>query len=174
MRVAARRTSRPRAKPLSDGPTLDHSAASGIGGWPLYAQPVTVGERIVFILAFFTFVVVVGAIPAYVIGVRRQVPSPGVAFIPYCGATIVFLRSMNMSGWAALFLLVPFVNLIFIIWLFFSMPNRHRRTRLWGFPLLLLPLVGLYIYAFTLSREMRPQDEGLRGYHVPTGFARSR
>jgi hypothetical protein len=135
---------------------------------------VTVGERIVLIVAFFALVVVIGGVPAYVIGLRRQVSSPGVAFIPYCGATIVFLRSMDMSGWAALFLLVPFVNLIFIIWLFFSMPNRHRRSRLWGFPLLLLPVVGLYVYAFTLSRDVRPRDEGLRGYHVPAGFARSR
>jgi hypothetical protein len=132
---------------------------------------VTVGERIVVIVAFLTIVFVVGAVPAYVIGLRRQVRSPGVAFIPYFGATIVFLRSMDITGWAALFVVVPFVNLIFIIWLFFSMPNRHRRTRLWGFPLLLLPIVGLYIYAFTLSRDLRPRDEGLVGYHVPAGFA---
>jgi hypothetical protein len=132
---------------------------------------VTVGERIVVIVVFLTIVVVVGAVPAYVIGLRRQVRSPGVAFIPYFGATIVFLRSMDITGWAALFVVVPFVNLIFIIWLFFSMPNRHRRTRLWGFPLLLLPIVGLYIYAFTLSRDVRPRDEGLSGYHVPAGFA---
>jgi hypothetical protein len=134
---------------------------------------VTVGERIAFLLAFLAVVVVVGAVPAYVIGLRRQVRSPGVAFVPFVGATIVFLRSMDISGWATLFVLVPVVNLIFTIWLFFAMPDRHGRTRLWGF-LLLLPIVGLYIYAFTLSRDVRPRDEGLVGYHVPAGFARGR
>jgi hypothetical protein len=114
--------------------------------------------------------VIVGAVPAYVIGLRRQVRSPGVAFVPYFGATIVFLRSMDISGWAVLFVLVPLVNLFFVIWLFFAMPNRHGRTRLWGLPLLLLPLVGLYLYAFTLSRDVRPRDTGLAGYHVPAGF----
>ena len=134
----------------------------------------TVGDRITVLLAFLAIVVVVGAVPAYVIGLRRQVRSPGVAFVPFFGATIVFLRSMDISGWAALFVLVPFVNLIFIIWLYFAMPDRHGRTRLWGFALLLLPIVGLYTYAFTLSRDVRPRDEGLIGYHVPAGFARGR
>jgi len=133
----------------------------------------TVGERIVFIVAVLTIAVVVGGIPAYVIGLRRQVRSPGVAFIPSVGAIIVFLRSMDVTGWASLFVLVPLVNLIFMIWLFFAMPNRHGRTRLWGFALL-LPLVGLYIYAFTLSRDVRPRDTGLAGYHVPAGYVRSR
>jgi hypothetical protein len=139
--------------------------------WPPYGRQMTASERIVVIVAFVTIVVVVGAVPAYVVGLRRQVRSPGVAFIPYVGATIVFLRSMDTTGWAALFVVVPLVNLVFVIWLFFAMPDRHGRTRLWGFPLLLLPLVGLYIYAFTLSRDVRPRDTGLAGYHVPAGFA---
>jgi hypothetical protein len=131
---------------------------------------VTAGDSIAVVLAFVVLAVILGGIPAYVIGVRRRVPSPGVAFVPYVGATIVFLRSMDASGWAALLVFVPLANLVFLIWLFFAMPDRHGRTRLWGFPLILLPIVGLYLYAFTLPRDTRPRDEGLAGYHVPAGY----
>jgi hypothetical protein len=87
---------------------------------------------------------------AYVIGQRRGVRSPGVAFIPFVGMTIVLLWSIGRSGWMVLLSFVPFVNFVFAIWLVFALPSYHRRSFLWGF-VLLVPVLGMYAYAFTLA-----------------------
>jgi hypothetical protein len=110
-------------------------------------------------IIFLVVLVVLAGIPAYTIGLRRAVSSPGVAFIPLFGPTIVILWSMGRSGWMTLLGIVPLVNLIFGIWFIFALPSSHQRTRWWALGLL-VPLIGIYAYAFTLEavpdQPMRP------------------
>ena len=62
-----------------------------------YDQPVTLDKAVV--LGVLVVVIsIIGGIPAYVIGSRRRVAVPEVAFIPLVGPTIVMLRSMDMSA----------------------------------------------------------------------------
>jgi hypothetical protein len=107
------------------------------------------------LLVLIVFYVAV-SLPAYIIGTRRGVESPGVAFIPLVGPTIVMLWSMEESGWLTLLTLVPLVNLVFSIWLYFAMPNRHGRTRWWGAVILFIPIIGLVVYALTLEEGAAP------------------
>lgn len=93
--------------------------------------------------------------PAYVIGQRRGVRSPGVAFVPFVGMTIVLLWSISRRGWLTLFGLIPLVSFFFWIWLCFALPSYHRRSVLWGL-VLLVPVLGLYPYAFTLAWRRPP------------------
>lgn len=92
---------------------------------------------------------VVLAIPAYILAQRRNLEQPWVAFVPFFGATIVMLWSIDRSGWLSLLGVVPLVNIIFSIWLLVTMPAEHGRTRWWALALL-VPLVGLLWYALTL------------------------
>jgi len=91
------------------------------------------------------------SIPAFVIGQRRGVSSPGVAFIPFVGPTIVMLWSMNRSGWMMLIGLIPLIGIIWSIWFAIEMPAYHGRTRWWAAAYFFLPLIGYYLYAFTLD-----------------------
>lgn len=88
-------------------------------------------------------------LPAYVIAQRSRVRSPGVAFVPFVGQTIALLASIGRRGWMVLLSLVPLVNLVFWIWLMFALPSYHRRSLVWGL-VLLVPVLGMYLYAFTL------------------------
>jgi hypothetical protein len=74
---------------------------------------------------------VLGGVPAYVIGQRRGVYNPWVAFIPGVGPIIVLLWSIGRTGWLVLMLAIPLVNIAFAIWLLFALPRRHGRTLLW-------------------------------------------
>ena len=95
------------------------------------------------------------SIPSYVIGVRRGVENAWVAFIPLVGHVIVWLWSIDRSGWLSLLGLIPLVNIVFSLWLVFTMPAYHGRTRWWGLGLL-VPLIGTYSYAFTLPERRSP------------------
>ena len=110
------------------------------------------------VLFVLVLIVVLAGVPAYVIGQRRGVEDAWVAFIPFGGPTIVLLWSINRSGWMVLLGLVPFVNIVFGIWLLFALPSNHGRSLLWGLGLL-VPLVGMYAYAFTLE-PTEPQEAG--------------
>ena len=130
-----------------------------------------------------TFIVVVallswvlGSIPVYEIGRRLGVRSPGVAFIPLVGTTIVLLRSIKRSGWLCLVGLIPLVNLVFFLWLIFVIPAEHGRTRWWGLAFLtpVVSLFAIYAYAFTLDPYARSRSAAAAGaigstYHVPPG-----
>lgn len=93
--------------------------------------------------------------PTYVIGERRGVKNPWAAFIPGIGPALVLLWSIGRSGWLILCSFVPIVNLIFGVWLLFTVPATHRRSSLWGFGLM-VPVVGVWAYAFTLDRFQSP------------------
>ena len=104
------------------------------------------------LLLLVLFVVVLG-VPAYVVGRRRGVSNPGLAFVPFIGPTLVILWSIGRSGWLCLLGLVPLVALVFDIWLAFVVPAEHGRTRWWALAFL-IPLVqvaSFYVYAFTLQ-----------------------
>ena len=105
------------------------------------------------LLIVLVLIVVLAGVPSYVIGQRRGVSDPWVAFIPIGGPTIVLLWAIDRSGWLTLLGLVPFVNFIFGIWLLFAVPRNHGRSLLWALGLL-VPL-GIYIYAFTLHTTHR-------------------
>ena len=107
----------------------------------------------VALLVDLAVISVLGGVPAYVIGQRRAVGSPGVAFIPGLGPFIVLLWSIGRSGWLCLTFLIPFVNIAVGIWLLFALPRSHGRT-LWWVLGLLVPL-GMYVYAFTLRQGHR-------------------
>lgn len=103
------------------------------------------------VLIVLLLVFVVGPLPFYVIAKRRGVPNAWVAFIPAVGSTIVWLWAMDRSGWMCLIAFIPFVNIVFAIWLCFGMPPHHGRTRWWGLALLFLPWIGALVYALTLD-----------------------
>jgi hypothetical protein len=101
-------------------------------------------------LALALALFVLSAIPAYVIGQRSGVRHCWVAFIPSLGAILILLWPIRLGGWTAILSLIPFINIAFLIWLFFAVPRAHNRSGWWGLALL-VPLVGMYAYAFTLT-----------------------
>jgi hypothetical protein len=101
-------------------------------------------------LLILLFVFALVGVPAYVIGQRSGVRNAWVAFIPFIGTTIILLWSIRCGGWMALLTFVPFVNIFFFLWLVFAVPRAHRRSGLWGLGLL-VPFIGMYAYAFTLT-----------------------
>ena len=106
------------------------------------------------ILLWFVTAIPVG-VPAYVVCARRNVPLPGLAFIPFVGPWIAILRSIRTNAWATLLVLVPLVSIVFAIWTAFTVPPRHGRSSLWGvwFIVPLANIVGFWFYAFTLPRS---------------------
>jgi hypothetical protein len=96
-------------------------------------------------------VVLVG-VPAFVVGERRQVEAPALAFVPLVGPWIVILRSIHRSGWLAILALIPIVSIGLGIWAAFTVPAEHDRTRWWALPFLLpgINIVAFWVYAFTL------------------------
>ena len=82
---------------------------------------------------------------------RRSLANAWVAFIPLFGPTIVLLWSIDRSGWMCLLAAIPIINIGFTIWLFFSIPAHHGRTSWWGL-VMLVPVIGLYFYGFTLPK----------------------
>ncbi len=103
------------------------------------------------VLLIVLIALVVVPLPMYIVGSKRGVSYPWVAFIPVVGYTIVWLWSMDRSGWMTLISFVPIANLVFALWLAFGMPPHHGRTRWWGVALILLPWIGPLIYALTLD-----------------------
>ena len=101
-------------------------------------------------LVALVIIVVVGGVPGYVIGERSGVHNAWVAFIPLVGTTLVLLWSVRQTGWLVLLAFIPGIDLLFLLWLVFALPRTHRRSGLWGLGLL-VPLVGAYVYAFTLT-----------------------
>lgn len=102
------------------------------------------------------------SIPAFVIGRRIGVVHAGEAFIPIVGAYIVLLHSIKRSGWLCLLGLLPFVSLVFYIWLVCVIPVDHGRSRWWILPFLIpgVNVVAYYVYAFTLE----PSSEAPAAY----------
>lgn len=113
-----------------------------------------VGVEELFLLLLY-FVVI--PIPAFVVGQRRGVRWPGVAFVPVVGAWIVILWSIERSGWLTVLLFIPIVNLVLAIWAAFVVPADHGRTRWWalGFLIPAVNLAAFWVYAFTL-RPVEP------------------
>jgi len=110
------------------------------------------GRHPMGLLVVVVLIYVLVAVPAYVIGQRRGVQDAWVAFVPLFGTTIVLLWSIERSGWLCLLGVVPLVNLVFSVWLLFSIPAHHGRTLWWG-AAFFVPLVGFYSYAFTLDER---------------------
>jgi uncharacterized membrane protein YhaH (DUF805 family) len=106
-------------------------------------------------VSFLFIAVVLIGIPAFVLGKRRGVSSPGLGFIPVVGAWIVVLRSINRSGWMCLLSLVPIIGVGFAVWVAFVMPAEHGRTRWWALPLLIpfVQIATFWVYAFTLQER---------------------
>ena len=105
-------------------------------------------------LTFWLAALVLSTVAAFIVGKRRGVPSPGLAFIPFLGPWIVILRSIGTSAWWVLALFIPLGGgLVFAIWAAFTVPARHGRTRWWALPFLvpLVNLIAFLIYALTLS-----------------------
>lgn len=132
------------------GLTIDRSPINylGVSGW---ATP----THVIFLLLFLVLPWVIASIPAFVVGRRLGVVHAGEAFIPLVGPSIVLLHSIRRSGWLCLLGVIPYVGLIFFIWLACVIPGEHRRTKWWILPFL-IPLVNFfayYIYAFTMRRR---------------------
>ena len=108
--------------------------------------------EVVVLLLFFVGV----SFPAFVVGKRRGVGAPGVAFVPFVGPWIVILWSIERSGWMVLLTFIPLVGLIFAIWAAFTIPSEHGRTKWWALPFLIpgANFAAFWVYAFT----MRPAD----------------
>jgi hypothetical protein len=112
-----------------------------------------VGPTEIVLLVFIAFYWLVPAVAAYVVGGRRGLDHVWVAFIPFVGATIVILRSVNHSAWLCLLGLISPISIVFYIWLVFVVPRDHGLTRWWTVPFL-IPLINLgafIVYAFTMN-----------------------
>jgi formate hydrogenlyase subunit 3/multisubunit Na+/H+ antiporter MnhD subunit len=113
------------------------------------------------VLLVLLLVLVGMAVPAYVVGKRREVRDAWVAFIPLFGPTIVLLWSMDRSGWMCLIALIPIVGFFWSIWFAVELPAHHGRTRWWAAAFFFLPLIGYYLYAFTLDDMSERGGQGL-------------
>lgn len=102
---------------------------------------------------------VIPALAAYVAGRRLGVARAWVAFVPLVGSVIVALRSIRRSAWLCLLVLVPGVDVLFLIWLAWLVPAEHGRTQWWTLAFLVpgVNLVAFYVYAFTLPRPNDPR-----------------
>jgi hypothetical protein len=121
--------------------------------WPVP----NVGPGELSLLFLIVLLWLVPSIPAFAIGRRRGLNHAGEAFIPGVGPSIVILRSINRSGWLCLLGLIPWLGLVFFIWLACVVPGDHGRTR-WWVVLFLIPLVNFvafFVYAFTLTPVTR-------------------
>jgi hypothetical protein len=107
------------------------------------------------ILLFVALFFVLG-FPVFVIGQRRGVRNPWVAFVPFLGIWIVLFEAIGKSGWYSLLAFVPYVGgLVLLLWTAVELPAQHGRSRWWTL-LLLLPgvnLIAYWFYAFTLPRN---------------------
>ena len=101
-------------------------------------------------------VFVVLVFPVFVIGQRRGVRNPWVAFVPLLGVWIVLFEAIGKSGWYSLLAFIPYVGaLVALIWTAVELPAHHGRSRWWTL-LLIIPGVNLlayWFYAFTLPRN---------------------
>ena len=104
----------------------------------------------------FVALFVVLVFPVYVIGRRRGIKNPWVAFVPFLGVWIVLFETIGKSGWYSLLAFVPYVGgLVILIWTAVELPTRHDRSRWWTLPLIIpgVNLLGYWFYEFTLPRE---------------------
>jgi len=108
------------------------------------------------VIVLIVLIVVVAGIPSYVIGRRRGVESPGLAFVPGVGPILVLLWSIGRSGWLTVVAFIPLVGIVFEIWLAIVIPQTHKRSGWWAVALIFTSIIGLYFYAFTLEPESTP------------------
>jgi len=104
----------------------------------------------------FVALFVVLVFPVYVIGRRRGIKNPWVAFVPFLGVWIVLFETIGKSGCYSLLAFVPYVGgLVILIWTAVELPTRHDRSRWWTLALNIpgVNLLGYWFYAFTLRRE---------------------
>jgi hypothetical protein len=96
-------------------------------------------------------------VPGYVIGRRRGLKNPWIAFLPLLGAWIVLLEAMGKSGWYALLAFVPYGlgSLGLLVWTSIELPSTHGRSRWWTAALIVpvVNVIGFWWYAFTLPRD---------------------
>jgi len=69
--------------------------ATSVGPW-----------EIILLLFFFLGL----SLPAFIVGKRRGVSAPGVAFVPFFGPWIVILWSIDRTGWMVLITLIPLAS----------------------------------------------------------------
>jgi peptide/nickel transport system ATP-binding protein/oligopeptide transport system ATP-binding protein len=119
-------------------------------------------EFIGAVLGLTVFLAITQGIWAFIIAKRRRTQG-GVAFVPIFGPYVAILRTIESTGWASLLLVVPVVNIVWLVLLGLTVPQKHGRTRWWapcfiffGLPFALLP------YALTLRQvpEPEPVDMG--------------
>jgi len=103
------------------------------------------------VLIYIVLAIVIPGIPSYVIGQRRGVESPGLAFVPAVGPVLVLLWSTGRSGWLCVLGLIPLVNIVFWIWLAIIVPQSHGRSGWWSVGLIFLSFIVIWFYAFTLD-----------------------
>jgi hypothetical protein len=112
-------------------------------------------DWIALVITIVVVVLVLG-VPVYVIGRRRGLKNPWVAFVPILGIWIVLLEAMGKSGWYALIAFVPYVGTLgLLVWTAVEIPSRHGRSRWWTAALIVpvVNIVGYWWYAFTLARD---------------------
>ena len=109
-------------------------------------------------IVYLILLIVLPGIPAFVVGQRRGVESPGLAFVPFIGPTLVILWSIGRSGWLCVLGLVPLVNIVFDIWLIIVVPQTHGRSGWWTLAFIIpgVNVIAFYWYAFTLEPETTP------------------
>ena len=107
------------------------------------------------VIIYIALGIIIPGIPAFIVGQRRGVESPGLAFVPFVGPILVILWSIGRSGWLCLILFVPLANIVFEIWVAFVVPQTHGRSGWWTlwFIIPLVNIVAFYWYAFTLEPE---------------------
>jgi len=110
------------------------------------------------LVAYALFAIVFMSFPAYFVGQRRGVESPGLAFIPFVGPYIVLLRSIEESGWMTFLFCVPLLNIGMGIWLAYCIPTRQGRSTAWFVWFLVPGLNGIGFWAYALTLEPKRPD----------------
>lgn len=99
-------------------------------------------------LVFVLIMYLIGTIPYYVLAKKANHRHPWLAFVPIVNS-IQILQISGVNPWTVLLLLIPFVNIVFGIYMSYKFLLAFGRS---GFEVLILFIpVANYIYLFYLA-----------------------
>ena len=110
------------------------------------------GALILLAGAYLLFV-----LPAYTVADRIGTGRAWIALIPFVGVWIVLFESLRRSGWWALITLIPYLNLVALVWVSVELPLAHKRSPWWILAFFIpgVNFIAYYAYAFTLQPPSR-------------------
>lgn len=114
----------------------------------------------IFTLVIYVAVYIYLAYCLMAIAGKLDVPNGWLAFIPIANIYLM-CKMIGLSGWYLLLGLVPFVNIVFFVYLWWKISERRERPGWYGI-LMLVPIANLIIPGVLAFSE---------AHHMPSGTA---